>query len=379
MEEIARLVGDDHASGVRPETDLREVANFDSIAIVQLLTWAELRYGVSLADEDAAILATRSVDSLADHIIGRLSPYPETVGAPRDTSSSSTAMSPIVCCIDERYALPLCVLLQSLAETHSDCLGQLRVFVFHTGLTNRTGDRIASHAERLGLRLEFRRVEDPDDRYPVTGPTPGQFTSAVYLRLTIGEQLPAVNRALYLDVDLIIRSDLRPLLFHEMEGLALGAVVDPIQPDLEHGYALPGWRQLGVPGDRQYFNSGVMLLDLDRCRQDKVFERAHHFLVESPERAACLDQDALNWVMNDDWLRLDNRWNTLAVSTYFGPDRYSEAEPWLGLEELVRQESTAAVLHFAGPHKPWQDDCPGEDSLLAYRRLLDTVLGDESS
>ncbi|MGK8504495.1 glycosyltransferase family 8 protein [Nocardia asiatica] len=296
-------------------------------------------------------------------------------------SASEASLAPIVCCFDYRYVLPFCVLLESLAESHVGLVDELQVFAVHEDLPPSAMARIDAHATRLGIRVDFRRTEPVDNRFPTDGPQPGQFTRAVYLRLMLGNVLSDVRRVLYLDADLIVLRDLRALLSLPLNGRALGAVRDPIQPTLEQGYALPGWRDEGIPGDREYFNSGVLLFDLDECRKQKFFERAVSFLEKFPERAACLDQDALNWVANDAWIRLDSQWNTINSQTfiwYFGMDIVADPSSAGAVDLLLQQESEASILHYAGRQKPWHDDCPESNSRALYHRFLNYVLENEN-
>lgn len=297
------------------------------------------------------------------------------------TEHGLSALAPIVCCLDQRYIVAFCVLLESLARSNQHSIPDLRVVVLHDGLADDAIDRITAHGGRLGMRVDCIRIDSPDDRYPSTtdGPHGDQLTRSIYLRLMIGDILPRVPRALYLDSDILVLKDIRPLLELPMEGFALAAAQDPIQPTLREGYALPGWQDDGVHGSREYFNSGVLLLDLDVCRSQGVLNRAKKFLVDFPERAICLDQDALNWAVDDAWLRLDRYWNTYTAQAYAssttGPERLAQ----IPMEGVLKNERDCAILHFAGPQKPWLDSSADNDTptYLLYRKLLGSVLARE--
>jgi lipopolysaccharide biosynthesis glycosyltransferase len=294
------------------------------------------------------------------------------------TENLNVALPPIVCCLDRRYVLAFCVLLESLAHSNSESLSDLRVVVLHEGLAADEIDQITTHAGRLGLQVDCVLIDAPDERYPSTtdGPHGDQLTRSIYLRLMIADILPDVPRALYLDADILVLNDIRPLLELPMRGLPIAAGQDPIQPTLGEGYALPGWQNEGIPGSREYFNSGVLLLDLDVCRSQGVLDRAKKFLVDYPERAICLDQDALNWAVDDAWLRLDRYWNTYTAQAYAssttGPERLAK----IPMEEVLRNERECAILHFAGPHKPWLESASGNQTAayVKYREFLDSVL-----
>ena len=290
-------------------------------------------------------------------------------------------VAPIVCCLDRRYVRAFCVLLESVARSSRTSVPDLKVVVLHERLTDDELDRITAHAGWLGVNVTCIRVDPPDGRYPSTtdGPHGDQLTRSIYLRLTIDDILPEASRALYLDSDILVLRDIRPLLELPMQGFALAAAQDPIQPTLGEGYTLPGWQDEGIPGSRMYFNSGVLLLDLDGCRSQGLLKRARKFLVDFPERAICLDQDALNWAADDAWLRLDRYWNTYTVQAYTsstaGPERLGK----VAIEQVLSDERECAILHFAGPQKPWLDSAADNDTRTyrLYRQLLSSVLARE--
>lgn len=277
---------------------------------------------------------------------------------------------PIVCAVDDRYVGPLCVFMQSLSVAQSG--RPLRLIVLHEDLSKDGRQRILFHAGRLGLRAELRTGQ-VDPRYPVSM----WGTSTVYLRLALDEILPDIPVVLYMDADIIVRRDLSPLLNQPMDGLPLAAVRDPLNPTLGSGLAvgLPGWQALGLPGTREYFNSGVMLIDLPECGRRGIFDAGRRFAVDKPEHILFWEQDALNWAVADDWFRLDRCWNTFPASVL--PELYQnwtyDADDILPFSRLLEDEATAAVLHFAGPVKPWTTEYPAgpsRDLYVSYMKMV---------
>lgn len=280
-------------------------------------------------------------------------------------------LPPIVFAIDDGYVEPCCVALRSIAETTPDP-SLLDVFVLYPTLRSESQRRLEQSS--CGLRLQLRRVGAVDRRFPVSG----WVTEATYLRLSIGKALTEFDKAIYLDADLIATDDVVPLLRTDLSGRSLGAVRDPQNPVLRLGVGLPGWDQLGLSGNREYFNCGVMVLDLVKCRKNHIFERCASFLTERPQHVKFWDQDALNWVVDDDWLRLDRRWNTLPMSAIltFPGERYN-AEEILPLASLLADEERAGIVHFAGKRKPWNELFPHSPAHQRYTELQSRVRGME--
>ncbi|MFH8387179.1 glycosyltransferase family 8 protein [Kitasatospora sp. NPDC018058] len=276
----------------------------------------------------------------------------------------------LVCGVDDGYARPLRTLMHSIAAAHPDTVGELRLIVLDQQISAANRKAILRDADRTGLRTELRLAPLTDPRYPVSDWVSG----AVYVRLAIPEVIPDERRVLYLDADTLVLGDLRPLLRQSLDGRPIGAVRDPQNPVIGRGIQLPGWDQLGIPYGRDYFNSGVMLIDLDRCRRLGVFERSRQFLSEHPDKVRFWDQDALNWAVDDNWQRLERRWNTFAMSPQAaqpGFIHYAEADS--PLAQLLQDEKTAALVHFAGPDKPWQDTYQASSLRDTYRLFHDYV------
>ncbi|HEY7486029.1 MAG TPA: glycosyltransferase family 8 protein [Streptosporangiaceae bacterium] len=282
-------------------------------------------------------------------------------------TSDAVVFAPIVCCVDDGFIQPLCVLMQSIATAQPDATADIKFIVIHQGLQDTSRRTIHANADRLGLSVEFRRVPAPDSRYPEfrTG------SDATYTRLAIPDVIPDYRVVLYMDVDIILLQDIRPLLRMPLNGAPFAAVPDPTKPVLRLGRALPGWEALGLKGDREYFNNGVMLIDIAECRRRGLFAKAARLLVDHQENLRYWDQDAMNLAATEDWLRLERKWNTFAFSSLVQLGGYvHRGEPLLPLSQLLAEEETAAVLHFAGPQKPWLPDYPDNPLRDRYLQLL---------
>jgi lipopolysaccharide biosynthesis glycosyltransferase len=282
------------------------------------------------------------------------------------------SLPPLVCGVDDGYVRPLRVLMRSIAAAHPGAIGELRLIVLDQGIVPESRRGILHDAEYLGLRTELRPAPRPDPGYPVSG----WVSNAVYTRLSIPEVIPDEDRVLYLDADTMVLADLRPLLRQPLLGCPVGAVLDAQNPVIGHGIAMPGWDRLAIPKGREYFNSGVMLIDLVHSRQLRIFEAAHRFLIDHPDKVRFWDQDALNFAVADNWRRLETRWNTFALSPLAAqPGFVHYAEGFTPLKRLLADEDTAAVIHFAGPDKPWHEGYPEGRLGALYRGFLAATEG----
>lgn len=70
---------------------------------------------------------------------------------------------------------------------------------------------------------------------------------------------------LYLDSDILVLDDIVHLYDQPLNGKTIGAVIDPGQTK--------ALKRLGIESDAYYFNSGVMVIDIDRWNEKMITEK----------------------------------------------------------------------------------------------------------
>src|SRR5690606_10298929 len=93
----------------------------------------------------------------------------------------------------------------------------------------------------------------------------------------------------------------------DIEDNIIGAVQDTFGTAL-HGIA--NHRELGIPPDAKYFNSGLLLIDTVKWRKCSITEALVSCLKQNRAHAKYPDQYGLNVVLTGRWYELDKRWNT---------------------------------------------------------------------
>lgn len=170
-----------------------------------------------------------------------------------------------------------------------------------------------------------------------------RFPPAIWYRVLVAELLPDLPRVLYLDADTLINAPLTDLWRTDLEGHALGAVTNPLFPEM-----VPRIRsELGLPDGSSYFNSGVLLLDLELWRADEISAQVLHF-AERHRHLIWPDQDALNAVLHTRRLHLHPRWNAMP-GLWELPPSFMPYPP----DQAQEARHDPAIVHFVGPHKPW--------------------------
>lgn len=173
--------------------------------------------------------------------------------------------------------------------------------------------------------------------------TDNHISHASYLRIFIPEILPeSVEKVLYLDCDLLVRHDIAPLWDTELGDKVLGAVQNPFF--VRHD-------DLAMPPRADYFNAGVLLMNLKRWRALDGTARIIRFIEAHHDHLWAHDQDALNAVFCGEFHALAPGWNFQTAMLWSEPDGLSLSYP-----QYRRLLEDPGIVHFTTPSKPWHFD-----------------------
>jgi lipopolysaccharide biosynthesis glycosyltransferase len=268
----------------------------------------------------------------------------------------------VVSATDDGYAMPLAVTIKSAL----DYLGpdrRMRLYVLDGGLSQETKSRLLWSWIDPRLTVEWVR---PDIDLVRDLMVSHQVNLVTYLRLLMPLVLPAeVTRAIYLDADMLVRRDLGELWDEEQGGHAVLATVDIAAPHLDSPSCLStferckeylaaftpimNFRELGLPGEAQYFNGGLLVADIAEWRRENFAKQMLDCLRQHRQHVLWWDQYALNVVLAGKWRPLDYRWNQGAHLFVYPHWRKSPLD-----QATFTQLRTAPwIVHFCSPTKPW--------------------------
>jgi len=266
---------------------------------------------------------------------------------------------------DENYAMALAAMLASVGTS----LGEQRRVVVHvleTGLADQTRLRVEN---RLQPRLELNWTTIDAGRLRSLGATLRRFDTVSlqsYYRLLLPEVLSSVlQKVIYLDCDLVVNRDVGELWDSDVNGTCLLAVPELIAGSrfVSSKAGIRLHRELGLPADLRFFNSGVMVINLERWRELRIAQRALIYLREAGEHLRWHDQEAINAVVSGDWRALDPRWNVTMHAFRETNDRAMHAS-------LIND---SFILHYNAAIKPWHHDFRLGGRELFFRHIDSTA------
>ncbi|WP_412543892.1 glycosyltransferase [Longispora sp. K20-0274] len=244
--------------------------------------------------------------------------------------------------------LPYAAAMAHSLAAHRSPGTEVELTVMHAGVP-RAGQR---DLESGAAGLTVRWVSMDADSYRRWGLTPDpQVLAPHYFRCLLPRIYPdSVGRVVYVDADTLVLDDLAPLWNFPLAGrpvAAAGDLMSVIRDAIDH------WHEIGLDGDAPYFNSGVMVIDLRRWREEEICDRVlhrcridrHRLLIRG--RWPQHDQYGFNVVLHNRWRRLPRRWNHF-------PERRS---------------SRPGIVHFLGDTKPGAARTRPEFSRLFYEAV----------
>lgn len=260
----------------------------------------------------------------------------------------------VVSSADERYVMPLTVMVRSVLENLKNA-APLNLYVFQDGISEAS----RSCAEDSWKPFPVRAHWITPDKSRIEGASGGRGFAgppAVYFRLFAGGLLPPeVKKAIYLDADVVVLGDLSALWNVDMNGHLALAVPDAYARAFHLGRMgrIAFSEEVHFDLQTSYFNAGVLVIDVAGWRREDVGERALRFVEDYTEGLTFYDQDALNCALQGRWGSLGPTWNfhELPDCLFLWDSRF-----YLG-DDLLEATSSPRIVHFIARAKPWMKWC----------------------
>lgn len=256
----------------------------------------------------------------------------------------------IVVTCDEGYLGPLRTMLLSLRANNR--AENIRVWILHRGIPQLGLESLAVFCGHIEIELAPRMVDQAlfaharsSERYP----------QEMYYRMLATHVIDAdIDRALYLDPDILIINPLTPLF-----DIVLGDCVFAAASHTDAVHPATALNNVRLNTNEVYFNTGVILMDMRRAKAlidpDEIFA----FAMEHERKLLFPDQDIFNALYGERTLPVpDQVWNYDARKY---PDNIIRTGGEATLDWVM---NNTAILHFCGRDKPWAPKYRGQFAAL---------------
>ena len=261
----------------------------------------------------------------------------------------------IVYASDDTFAEILGVSLVSLYENSKD-MKKIFVYILDGGISAENRQKINWVSRNYGHPSpNFIKAKDISQELGMTVLVDrGSLTQ--YSRLFISSVLPLdLARVLYLDCDIIINKSIRELWCLEMHNSIIAALMDAFSKKYR--------KNIGLAPNDIMFNSGVMLIDLKRWKEQDIEARLLKVIVDKKGKIQQGDQGALNAVLSKDVYCFKPKFNSITIFydfTYSDMLIYRKPTYFYTKEEIEEAVESPSIIHFTTSFlskRPWVAGC----------------------
>ena len=260
----------------------------------------------------------------------------------------------IVFASDDNYVPLLGVAITSLIKNNQDDFDKINIFILDDEISENNKKRLEKLVDNPNHILIFIKTKKLDDLkinlLHMYKNLHISFTN--YARLFMADLLPKdIDKVIYLDCDGLIVDSLNEVWNANIDDYYCGAVLAGMS-DAHKQY-------LGFKLDDSYFNSGFLLVNLKKWRQDNVEEKFIQFMVENQNKFYQQDEGVLNDVFKDQFLILDLKYNlngSFQILDYNLGRKYCGMKgKWYSKDIFDQAKQNPVFLHFLGleSEKPW--------------------------
>lgn len=172
--------------------------------------------------------------------------------------------------------------------------------------------------------INFFKIDDERFKNLYLPEKKGYLSIAAYLRFVISSLFRGIDKILYLDCDVIATTSLEELYNTDIEDFYAAMVKDTSSEE--------NCERLQFKNDEIYYNSGVILMNLKKWREDNLEQTLFSTIDEGLD-----DQDILNIAMKGKIKTLEPKWNWQGKAKYY-----------------PKGEKYPNLIHFITAYKPWR-------------------------
>lgn len=236
---------------------------------------------------------------------------------------------------DDNYCKHAASLIFSILDNASkEDFYNLYIFYSEENLSKESREKLKKLFKDYNCKLIFKEVKGKEIKFSSLFK---KYLSkigsiATLYRLISFNKIPK-KRIVYLDIDVIVKDDLKKLYNQTLEQKTVGAIDEYI---------------IGLSKEREYFNAGILLVDLEKWRKNNYTKKCLELIKKKKGDFLHGDQGVLNEVFENKWKHLPLRFNRQKILF-----EYSPKDLGISKERYKELLKNPAIIHYTGPIKPW--------------------------
>lgn len=234
----------------------------------------------------------------------------------------------VVYTIDNNYPIYTLLSINSILRNNISN-SDYTFYIIENNLTNYNKNLMTKFINKRHQKIEFINIKQDILNKKIY--TYCKYISSIGLaRIYIDKLLPKdIDKVLYIDADTLILSDIKELYDIDLGNKYLGMVENITGANYSKK-------------DSIYYNSGVILIDLKKVRNENSWQKMEKFCLENIDKfkyeegnaknlLLLPDQDVINIIYDGRIKLLDKKWN----------------------QQKIIINKNSGIIHFIGEEKPW--------------------------
>lgn len=235
--------------------------------------------------------------------------------------------------VDENYLRYAKNMIYSLRDS---VLDDIRIFLFRNNLKKNSIEDFRKFLKnKCNACLEI--IESPEGCFEELPLGDQHFTIEMYYRLIAQFVLPSnLDRILWLDADIIVKKDITPFYYQQFDGKSM-----VVCPDINcNSKGIDELKyKIGLSKKHRYFNSGVLLLNLQKLREDTTLDGILGICMDLKNKVEYPDQDILNYLYQN--------------KVKYADELVYNFQTFEGKVDK-KDRKRIAIIHYVGQKKPWK-------------------------
>lgn len=238
--------------------------------------------------------------------------------------------------VDSDYIRSMGVTIASLVRHNPQI--EFHFHVFSPSISRQDEQKLRAIEKKHNVAVYFKKVDPSVFLEYSRFPSFSQYSAAIFTRLLIPHALQHVtSKVLYLDADILCLGDISEIVDMDISNDIVAVVHDNGAETVE--------RQCEklLLKTNQYFNSGVLYINIPSWIRSRVTEKTIEVLGKSEQKFIFPDQDALNIVLDGKARMMESKWNF----------QYNLNSLLNNGDYLMVEMESIILIHFTGRVKPW--------------------------
>lgn len=252
----------------------------------------------------------------------------------------------IAFCIDKNYPLQVMLVINSILKNNTS-KSKYKFYIIENNLSKLDKFHITMFAKLKGqdvkiIHTDTTIIDNGKNVFERSSVSMTKYITRIGIaRILLPKLLPKLKRVLYLDVDLVVLGDLKSLWNMNLENHMAG---------MSCHYAVSEDRKYVIK-TRDYFNSGVILMDLEKWRENNISEKMINLLQKKVYKVP--DQDVIKEVLGENIKEISFLWN------------FTNYLFWA--KDVIKVPQNVKILHYYyGKAKPWNSLFCKDEDILCY-------------